>query len=159
MVYATFGRFNVIHEGHRKLIETVVSKGHHIVGISTGKKNRPILDRIDDLEQALGYGIRFDPFSDMYSFVATLSSEYDYVIFYVGQDQMKSASSIAKGFDNVELRIIPRDGSEPSSSRVRELFNQFNLPRFIQETLREGLSSSREESIIQYKAVLLEQNV
>ena len=129
---ATFGRFNIFHEGHQHLINHMFDLANDntdvLIGFSKAKKNRSILRRIDEFyeydELQQNALIHAATFSNLYVCVKSLSDVYDSATLVVGTDNAKSAIDIASRFPNIHVLIHNRQDHGFSSSLIRSLIEE-----------------------------------
>ena len=111
----TFGRFNLLHNGHLDLFKQMAGSAKDItIGLSTGPSNLTVRDRSQVINHALhsdsdfttDFGVvpKRQPFE-----LAAEIKQYDSweVVFYLGQDQWELAQAIKRHFD-IEVILIPR---------------------------------------------------
>ena len=119
----TFGRFNLLHNGHLDLFKQMAdSAGEIAIGVSTGPSNLGYRGRADVLLKAIK-AAEFDVHAGLYPKLQPFdmvgiaeSHDPSRVVFYVGEDQFKLAKAVSRvcGFATI---TIPR---LTSSTIVRE---------------------------------------
>lgn len=152
---ATFGRFNIIHNGHLALINTLLqNEGDVVVGLSTALQNRDSIARLADMRQVteeLSYTTY--PVNNMYVFISDLCENYDTVVLYVGTDRFSQVQRLMRNFDNLEVRELPREENSHSSTRVRNIYRSYSsFTEFCDVALTEGLYNNVEAARVGFNA-------
>ena len=123
----TFGRFNLLHNGHIDLFKQMAASAKDVtIGLSTAEANLSIRDR----SQVINHALHTDPdFSADFGVLpkrqpfelAAEIKQYDAweVVFYLGEDQWELGKSIEKHF-GVDVVFIPRI---TSSSAIRGIID------------------------------------
>jgi len=125
-VAVTFGRFNLLHNGHLDLFRQMAEAAdQYVIGVSTGPNNLVYRKRADVIQKALlaerwkvinGIFPKRQPF-DLFKEVEHVAP--DRVVLYLGEDQYKLAKAVERTY-GWETRTIPRLSS---SSLVRQLID------------------------------------
>ena len=127
-VAATFGRFNIPHQGHVELIQQMLAHGEIAhVHVSTGVKNNSWNVRVLMLRQMCAYaGVDLSRVKFIYSPNAQdavresiVAAEFNEVVLVLGSDQMEMAYNFADIYD-VSVIINRRSGS---STMVRHFLD------------------------------------
>lgn len=162
LAIATFGKFNIPHNGHRDLLRQMAQQARQaelIVGFSMGKDNRDVYKRLADYYD---YNTSVADFStcichNLYAFIAMLSQEYTSVGLMLGTDRMAHTRQLLRygGFTNIELIECERESFSPSSTKLRQLYKQCDgeFGEFWCETLRCNFAESSFDAILQYRAI------
>lgn len=123
----TFGRFNLLHNGHIDLFKQMGEAAREItIGLSTGASNLSIRDRSQVIRHALTKDLEFQtdfgvlpkrqPF-ELAPEIMALNPED--VVFYLGQDQYELGKAIERHF-GITIVLIPR---LTSSSALRGIID------------------------------------
>ena len=123
----TFGRFNLLHNGHIDLFKQMAEAAKEItIGLSTGEANLSIKDRSQVIRHALtkdpefqtDFGVlpKRQPF-ELAPEIMALDPED--VVFYLGQDQYELGKAIERHF-GIAIVLIPR---LTSSSALRGIID------------------------------------
>lgn len=123
-VAATFGRFNLLHNGHIHLFLQMFEQAEEVyIGLSTGPNNLDVLARKAVIEKALAdEDIKFQvmPLRNPYEVFDIANTVHGLdTLCYFGEDQIKLSRSIEKSF-GFECRLNPRIAS---STLVRSLID------------------------------------
>ena len=124
----TFGRFNLLHNGHLDLFRQMAGNSKAItIGLSTGPKNLSVRDRSQVITHALNkdpdFSVDFGvvPKRQPFEFSAEIMQyNPDEVVFYLGQDQWELAKAIERVY-GIACVLIPRI---TSSSSIRGLIDE-----------------------------------
>ena len=120
----TFGRFNIPHNGHLTLFQTMAwLSPNSVIGVSTGKNNLPLEERLSALRLLYPQG-NFVPLSS--PFAAKPEALRDGVIV-LGQDQASLGVVLARHY-GVDTWFVARDESAPSSTACRQAFAANDIP-------------------------------
>jgi cytidyltransferase-like protein len=131
-VAATFGRFNIPHQGHIELIQQMLTHGEVAhVHVSTGVKNNSWNVRVMMLRQMCAYAgvdlqrVKFinsvTPFDALNESI--IAAEFNEVVLVLGSDQVDMGYSLADKLD-VNFVINRRSGS---STMVRHFLDCTNF--------------------------------
>jgi cytidyltransferase-like protein len=128
----TFGRFNLLHNGHLDLFRRMADAAHECsIGVSSGPKNLPLSDRIEVIKKGLGdnagcYHVTSgsNPF-DFFDFIQQINSTS--VILFLGEDQevLGKATQRVLGWD---YHLVKRLGS---STDVRGMIDREEWDRLV----------------------------
>ena len=128
-VAATFGRFNIPHQGHAELIQQMLAHGEIAhVHVSTGVKNNSWNVRVLMLRQMCSYAgidltrVKFINSINPHDALAEsiVAAEFNEVVLVLGSDQMDMAQGLSEKFD-VSVVINKRSSS---STLVRHFLDQ-----------------------------------
>ena len=128
----TFGRFNLLHNGHIDLFRQMARDSKDVtIGLSTGPSNLTVRDRSQVINHALhsdpdfttDFGVlpKRQPFE-----LAAEIKQYEpwEVVFYLGEDQWELSQAIKRHF-GVDVVLIPRI---TSSSTLRGIIDAEDWP-------------------------------
>ena len=129
----TFGRFNLLHNGHVDLFHRMAKVAHECsIGVSSGDRNLPLADRCRVIDTAL------KPNNRCYRIVGG-SNPFDYfgrvndaningsVILFLGEDQ-EALAKAAKRVFGWDYYLVKRLGS---STDVRGMIDREEWDRFV----------------------------
>lgn len=128
----TFGRFNLLHNGHIDLFYRMAMVAQECsIGVSSGPKNLPLLDRISVIEKALGdnagcYQVidGTNPF-DYFDFIHQINGSS--VILFLGEDQEALGKAAQRVF-GWDYQLVKRLGS---STDVRGMIDRGEWDRLV----------------------------
>jgi hypothetical protein len=152
----TFGRFNIYtHGGHGRLINTVQEAGtaHHVIGVSQSTRNAidPEI-RLNALEAAhpeANIELAQNPFAMYEALLEQYGSDYTYV-FITSTDNAGLARGLQSRY-GIEIQILDRDETAPSSTMYRQIFDQFgNSIEGFTAALNANLCSSMEQFLASF---------
>ena len=119
-VAVTFGRFNLLHNGHVDLFRKMAKKANKVViGISSAPANLPIQARVEIIARALEPYEMDVEIKDGHQPFEVFAACPEDTIVYLGEDQVKLARAVSKtlGFKH---QVIERLAS---STQVRQLID------------------------------------
>ena len=129
----TFGRFNLLHNGHLDLFHRMAKMAHECsIGVSSGGRNLPLADRVMVIDKAL------KPNNRCYRVVGG-SNPFDYfgkidelnpnnsVILFLGEDQEMLAKAAKRVF-GWNYHLVKRLGS---STDIRGMIDEEEWDRLI----------------------------
>lgn len=123
----TFGRFNLLHNGHIDLFKQMGAAADKVtIGLSTSAANLTIRDRSQVITQALNTDPEFNtdfgvlPKRQPFELAAEIKQHgSDQVVLYLGQDQWELAKAFERHF-SITTVLIPRI---TSSSALRGMID------------------------------------
>lgn len=122
----TFGRFNIPHRGHLHLFRSLQDFSSNVtVGVSTGKGNLPIEERISALK-AMCPEINFIPAKNAFDLPI---EEED--VFILGQDAEPLVNAIGKHRQCATF-LLRRGENQPSSTACRKAFQENDVERLVE---------------------------
>lgn len=134
----TFGRFNLLHNGHVDMFERMADLAADcLIGVSTGPDNLPVDERVAVIEKAMGVnGVVAELMGSVYdtakaanpfAFFEYVTADPARVVLVLGEDQ-EGLGKAAKRVLGWDYHLVKRLGS---STEVRSLIDNEDWDRLV----------------------------